>query len=72
MTAPMVNEHCALGSVEKQFLEQAFSRMKPSKRASHKILKIARTIADLAGASDIGIQHLAEAVAYRELDRKYV
>ena len=71
MTAPMVEQYCPLGSEEKKLLRQAFDRLGLSARAYHKILKMARTIADLEGVSDISVVHLAEALSYRSLDRKY-
>jgi magnesium chelatase family protein len=71
MPAAMVNKHCRLGGDERLFLKQAFDSMSLSARAYHKILKIARTIADLAGEDNITVMHLAEAVSYRGLDRKY-
>jgi magnesium chelatase family protein len=71
MPAAMIAKHCDLGDEERSFLKQAFDSMELSARAYHKILKVARTIADLAGEDNINMIHLAEAVSYRGLDRKY-
>ncbi|MCL2528111.1 MAG: YifB family Mg chelatase-like AAA ATPase [Defluviitaleaceae bacterium] len=71
MTAPQIDKYCTLGKDEKLLLQQAFDRMNLSARAYHKILKIARTIADLAGEDNISAMHLTEAISYRGLDRKY-
>ena len=60
---------CALGPSERVLLENAVERMRLSTRAWHRVLKVARTIADLAGADAIEGPHLAEALAYRSLDR---
>lgn len=51
-----------------QLVEQAISRFGLSARAYHRILKVARTIADLAGSPDIQTVHLTEAIGYRRLD----
>jgi magnesium chelatase family protein len=51
-------------------LEQAMDRFGLSHRAYHRILKLARTIADLAGAEHIAVNHLSEAIGYRKLDRR--
>ncbi|MEE8195953.1 MAG: hypothetical protein V3T69_02140 [Acidiferrobacterales bacterium] len=53
----------------RQFLEQAMARLGLSARAYHRVLKVARTIADLGGAADIAQAYLAEAIQYRCLDR---
>ncbi len=63
--------HCRLGRDEKDILRQAFSSLGLSARAYHRILRTARTIADLDGSENIRIPHLAEAIQYRNLDRKY-
>jgi len=66
-----IKEFCVLGSKEKGFVEQAFNALNLSARAYHKILKVARTIADLDGSDNICEEHLAGAIAYRSVDRKY-
>jgi len=71
MSAPLIDKYCILGINEKNLLQQAFNRMNLSARAYHKILKIARTIADLAGEEHINVMHITEAISYRGLDRKY-
>jgi len=71
MSAPLIDKYCILGPDERKLLQQVFDSMKLSARAYHKILKIARTIADLGGDKNINTMHLAEAVSYRGLDRKY-
>ena len=71
MPAPLIDKYCPLGTEEKNLLQHAFNKMNLSARAYHKILKIARTIADLAGEDNINVMHITEAISYRGLDRKY-
>jgi magnesium chelatase family protein len=71
MPAALVKKHCRLEREASDLLRQVFESMSMSARAYHKILKIARTIADLSDMPDITVEHIAEAVAYRGLDRKY-
>lgn len=68
MKAGDVERYCALGEKEQRFMEQMFAVMQMSARGYHKILKVARTIADLAGCEQIGEEHLAEAVCYRQTE----
>ena len=60
---------CALGAAEQAWLLQACERLQLSARGYHRVLKLARTIADLAAADSIGRVHLLEAIGYRSLDR---
>lgn len=71
MGAGDVERYCRLGDKELRYMERMFSCMQLSARAYHRILKVARTIADLAGCDRIGEVHLAEAICYRQSDHKY-
>ena len=64
-----IERHCALDSAGKTLLQAAMARMGLSARAYHRVLKVARTIADLSGADAVGTAALAEALRLRELDR---
>ncbi|MFN2335194.1 MAG: YifB family Mg chelatase-like AAA ATPase [Wenzhouxiangellaceae bacterium] len=64
-----VRHYCKLEPASEKLLENACERLSLSARAHQRILKVARTIADLDGSTDIGTPHLAEAIGYRQLDR---
>jgi magnesium chelatase family protein len=64
-----IEHHCALSEADHKLLEHALERLGLSPRAYHRILKVARTIADLAGSAAIKTPHLTEAISYRALDR---
>lgn len=64
-----IDEHCLLENSARTILEQAITRLGLSARAYHRILRVARTIADLAGKDDIAAAHVAEAIGFRQLDR---
>lgn len=65
MDASDLEKYCPLGAEEKKYMEQIYHSLQLSARAYHRILKVARTIADLAGQENIGMEHLLEAACYR-------
>lgn len=69
MNAALLREHCRLDAATSTLLEQAMTRLSLSARAYDRILKVARTIADLAGRAEITRSDVAEAINYRSLDR---
>lgn len=70
MPSPMVAEICRIQPSGLNLLKTAMQKLGLSARAYDRILKVSRTIADLAGADEIGNEHLAEAIQYRSLDRE--
>jgi magnesium chelatase family protein len=70
MTTRDLRRHCRLSAPVETVLRQAVTRLRLSARAYHRVLKIARTIADLAGAVELTTAHVSEAIQYRSLDRK--
>ena len=64
-----VEKYCRLNDETQALLDKAMTRFKLSARAYHRILKVGRTIADIAAADDILITHLTEALSYRSMDR---
>lgn len=71
MSPKDIQKHCKLGIREENYLEEAFCRMELSARAYHKVLRVARTIADIDGSENIQQIHLCEALSYRLTDGKY-
>jgi magnesium chelatase family protein len=71
MTTRQIRAHCELGADAEHLLERAMQQQGLTARAHDRILKVARTIADLEGAEHLSVAHLAEAIQYRTLDRSY-
>jgi magnesium chelatase family protein len=69
MPPKLIRKHCAIGDDAEKMLENAIARLGLSARAHDRILKVARTIADLDGSANLETRHLAEAIQYRALDR---
>ncbi|MBI2269908.1 MAG: YifB family Mg chelatase-like AAA ATPase [Bacteroidetes bacterium] len=70
MSSKMLRTYCGIGEAGKQLLETAMEKLGLSARAYDRILKVARTIADLDSSENIETSHLAEAIQYRSLDRE--
>lgn len=70
LSGSLLEKHCRMGAPERAFLREAVQRLALSARAYTRILRISRTIADLAGSESIGVPHLAEAIGCRVLDRE--
>jgi magnesium chelatase family protein len=71
MPSRLIRKHCALDDAGERTLEMAVRKMGLSARAHDRILKVARTVADLDESPNVSAKHLAEAVQYRSLDRNY-
>ena len=71
LTPKLIEKYCKIDDKGKNLLENAFKKLGLSARAYGRILKVARTIADLENEENINNKHLAEAIQYRSLDRKY-
>jgi magnesium chelatase family protein len=71
MSHKQVRKFCVLGREENELLKMAMTELNFSARAYDKILKVSRTIADLASSEQIKTEHLSEAIQYRSLDRDF-
>jgi magnesium chelatase family protein len=70
MSSKMLKEICVISTAGQNLLKVAMEKLNLSARAYDRILKVARTVADLSQSADIKIEHLAEAIQYRSLDRE--
>lgn len=66
-----IEKYCTIQKKDEEILDRAFTKLNLSARAYHRILKVARTIADIEGSEHIERSHLSEAICYRALDQKY-
>ena len=69
--AARLEEYCWLGEKESRYMETMYEKMSLTGRTYHKILRVARTIADMEQEKDIKLRHLNEAICYRSIDGKY-
>ena len=71
LTHQQIDDVCALSKQDQLLLQQAIEKLQLSARAYHRILKLARTVADMDSSKDINTKHLTEAIHYRKLDRSF-
>ncbi|MCM1194589.1 MAG: YifB family Mg chelatase-like AAA ATPase [Corallococcus sp.] len=71
MSSADIKKFCKLGKDSLELLEHSFEKFNLSARAYNRVLKVARTVADLDGCDTISVKHIAESLQYRTLDRKY-
>lgn len=71
MSSQEVDQYCVLTDAAEELMKKVFNQMSLSMRGYHKVLKVARTIADLAGIETIDTQHIKEALLYRSLDKYF-
>lgn len=69
LSGKLLSKYCGLSASDNAFLESAIEKLHLSMRAYHRILKVARTIADIAGSEVVNRQHIAEALGYRAMDK---
>ncbi|MCI2081817.1 MAG: YifB family Mg chelatase-like AAA ATPase [Bacteroidales bacterium] len=69
MDAALIRKYCPLDAVKRKYLEDIIRKLRLSARSYGRILKLSRTIADLDGANFISLEHISEAVRFREMDR---
>ena len=69
MSTKQIKKHCSLDSQAEELLHQAMTELNISARGYNKILKVGRTIADLNHSHDVRLEHISEAIQYRNLDR---
>jgi magnesium chelatase family protein len=70
MSSKQIRQYCMMDEASKNLLKTAMERLNLSARAYDRILKVARTIADLEGVEDLNGAHISEAIQYRSLDRE--
>lgn len=71
LTNDKLDEYCELGEKEKNLMRSAYTLLELSARSYHRIIKVARTIADMAESEKITVEHLSEAMMYRSIEKKY-
>lgn len=71
LTPAMVRKYCVLTKEAEELIKAAFDKLGMSARSYDRLLKIARTIADLDGKENIGVEHISQAINFRKLDKKY-